>query len=113
MDPKHLSFTAPSPNSKYTKYLEQIENEIKQETPIAYGLHPNAEIDLGTNQCNYMFERLNELMPRDFVQDQGEIVSQSKNIDFYFSKIFYEMNLKDKIFNLAEIKDRIVEIGPF
>jgi dynein heavy chain len=45
--------------------LEQIETDIKIETPIAYGLHPNAEIDLGTTQCNYMFGRLNELMPRE------------------------------------------------
>lgn len=60
-----------------------------------------------------MFERLNELIPRDNVQDQGEIVATGKNVDFYYSKIFYEMNLKDKLFNLAEIKDRIVEIGPF
>ncbi len=59
------SFTVPPQNSKFTRYLEQIETDIKIETPIAYGLHPNAEIDLGTTQCNYMFGRLNELMPRE------------------------------------------------
>jgi hypothetical protein len=35
------------------------------ETPIAYGLHPNAEIDLGTTQCTYIFDRLRELMPKE------------------------------------------------
>lgn len=80
---------------------------------MAYGLHPNAEIDLGTTQCKYMFDRLNELIPKETVYEPGETNMGNRNVEFYYNKIFFEMNLKEKMFSLVEIKDRITEIGPF
>merc|ERR1719198_158308 len=38
------TFKCPAPTT-YQRYLEYIEEELKEETPIAYGLHPNAQID--------------------------------------------------------------------
>jgi dynein heavy chain len=37
-----------SPPYPYEKYLEHIDQECPPETPLAYGLHPNAEIDFRT-----------------------------------------------------------------
>lgn len=48
----------------YEKYLEYIDNEITQESPMAFGMHPNAEIDYRTTQCNSLFKTLNELSPK-------------------------------------------------
>ena len=45
---KNLSFKVPAPNN-YEKYIEHIEQVLTQETPLAYGLHSNAEIGFRTN----------------------------------------------------------------
>jgi len=44
---KGLGFKCPSPTS-FDKYLEHIKKGLKEETPVAYGLHSNAEIDFRT-----------------------------------------------------------------
>jgi len=63
-DGKKHSFKCPPPTT-YDKYLDHIIKGLKEETPIAYGLHPNAEIDFRTEQCKQIFLALNDLMPKD------------------------------------------------
>lgn len=113
VDGKKNSFKVPPSNSKFVKYLESIETQIKIETPLAYGLHPNAEIDLGTTQCNYIFERLVELMPQDNENVQESSTNTNQNAEHYFSRVFFDYNLKERMFSLLDIKERIVEKGPF
>lgn len=62
LDPKmtHLSFKVTA-QSSYDKYYEYIEGSLHIETPIAYGLHPNAEIGFRTAQCELLFNTLVEL----------------------------------------------------
>jgi dynein heavy chain len=62
-DEKDFSFTAPGPLS-YEKYIEHIDTGITQDSPIAFGLHPNAEIDFRTAAADKMFKALVELQPR-------------------------------------------------
>ena len=38
-----FSFKAPAPTT-FENYLERIDAQLPDETPMAYGLHPNAEI---------------------------------------------------------------------
>ncbi len=40
----------------YDKYLEHIDTTMGADTPIAFGLHPNAEIDFRTQQSDSMFK---------------------------------------------------------
>lgn len=61
---KNISFKSPPPLS-YEKYIEYIEQETPGETPLAFGMHPNAEIDFRTNQCVMLFRTLTELQPKD------------------------------------------------
>jgi len=61
---KGISFKVPGQNP-YEKYIEHIETSLKQETPLAYGLHPNAEIGFRTDQCKMLFNTLQELMPKE------------------------------------------------
>ena len=56
-DGKKHSFKCPAPTS-YDKYLDHIIKGLKEETPVAYGLHPNAEIDFRTQQCQDIFAAL-------------------------------------------------------
>jgi dynein heavy chain, axonemal len=54
---KNISFKCPAPNA-YEKYIEFIEQECPPETPLAFGMDPNAEIDFRTGQCTELFQTL-------------------------------------------------------
>ena len=45
-------------------YLEYVEEALVKETPSAYGLHPNSEINFMTRQTDELFAALAELQPR-------------------------------------------------
>ena len=61
---KGISFKCP-PLLSYEKYLEHIDIELPGETPLAFGMHPNAEIDFRTTQCINLFNILLDLQPKD------------------------------------------------
>ena len=44
---KNITFKCPPPNN-YEKYIEYIDTECPPETPLAFGMDPNAEIDFRT-----------------------------------------------------------------
>jgi len=109
-DGKKHSFKCPAPTT-YDKYLDHIIKGLKEETPIAYGLHPNAEIDFRTEQCKEIFTALQALMPKD-AQDLDSDSSRDKNIrtpnDLAGEQkeiILDDMNIADKVINVQEIKD--------
>jgi len=113
---KNISFRVPSP-STYDKYLEHIELSLTQETPLAYGLHPNAEIGFRTAQCQLLFNTLIEVQPRDQsseaegagVKTKVEIASE------LIVNLFENKSLKSCVFNLDDIKTKIDadSKGPF
>jgi dynein heavy chain len=59
-DEKGLTFRTPLPTS-YDRYLDHIDEELTIDTPVAFGLHTNAEIDFRTTMSNHMFHILVEL----------------------------------------------------
>jgi len=61
-DGESQSFKCPAPTT-YQRYLEHIDEELREETPIAYGLHPNAQIDFRTLQSKQFFNSLSNLSP--------------------------------------------------
>jgi dynein heavy chain len=58
-----LSCKSPNPG-EHQRYIEHIDG-MPGESPMFYGLHPNAEIGFRTKQCNSMFDLLMQLQPRD------------------------------------------------
>jgi dynein heavy chain len=63
--------TCKSPNpGEHQRYIEHID-AMPGESPMFYGLHPNAEIGFRTTQCNDMFGLLMALQPRDTGGDEG------------------------------------------
>jgi dynein heavy chain len=48
----------------FDRYYEHID-EAPPETPNAYGLHSNAEIDFRTKQCQVLFATLQEISPQE------------------------------------------------
>merc|ERR1719456_192608 len=58
-----LSWKSPGP-STHEKYLEHIET-MPSESPLFFGMHPNAEIGFRTTQCHSIFGMLIDLQPKD------------------------------------------------
>lgn len=75
-------FKCPAPTT-YENYQKYIETELPPETPLAFGMHPNAEIDFRTTQCESLFRMLVELQPKDSAAGgEGSDTIQSKFAEF-------------------------------
>ena len=106
---KALSFMSPSPTT-YDKYLEHIDTQLTQDTPIAFGLHPNAEIDFRTTQSNKIMSTILDLQPRDAASGEGAMspdeISQNVTVD-----IIDRFN--EKKFDTEDIARSLEEQGPY
>ncbi|XP_061442923.1 dynein axonemal heavy chain 11 isoform X1 [Rhineura floridana] len=102
-------FLAP-PNLDYTGYHKYIDEMLPLESPVLYGLHPNAEIDFLTVLSDNLFKTLLEMQPRNLLA--GEVTGQSveekvKNIlDEILEKLPEE-------FNMAEIMQKSALRNPY
>lgn len=67
---KSLSFFCPAATT-YDKYLEHIELTLTADTPIAFGLHPNAEIDFRTTMSNRILNTILDLQDREASSAEG------------------------------------------
>uniref|UniRef100_H3HCG5 AAA+ ATPase domain-containing protein n=1 Tax=Phytophthora ramorum TaxID=164328 RepID=H3HCG5_PHYRM len=108
-DEKGPSFMCLAPSS-YDKYLEHIETELKTDSPLAFGLHPNAEIDFRTTQSENLFRTLMELQPRDAAAGDAtmsplELAKQG--LEMVLSRI------GEKKFECDEISRNLEEMGPY
>lgn len=112
---KSITFKSPPQNQAYDKYAEYIETDTPPETPLAFGMHPNAEIDFRTTQCNTLFRLLQEIQPRDAGGDgaAGETV-QDKVVSF-IQRVNDEVSLDQNKLNIDEIVSRIQDDsrGPY
>jgi len=57
-------FEAPPPSLSHKQFVEYVEENLTNETPLAFGLHPNAEINFMTQQAADLFKAAGELAPR-------------------------------------------------
>lgn len=106
---KGISFKCPGALS-YGKYIEHIEENLPPETPLAFGMHPNAEIDFMTTQCTTLFKTLVELQPKEAASDEsggGDIkVEKSKEL---MSKISDDLQLDQNKPNMEDILSKLEE----
>uniref|UniRef100_A0A803SYF4 Dynein axonemal heavy chain 11 n=1 Tax=Anolis carolinensis TaxID=28377 RepID=A0A803SYF4_ANOCA len=102
-------FLAP-PNLDYIGYHKYIDEMLPVESPVLYGLHPNAEIDFLTVLSDNLFKTLLEMQPRNLLA--GEVAGQSaeekvKNVlDEILEKLPEE-------FNMAEIMQKSALRSPY
>lgn len=73
-------FTAP-PNLNFKSYHAYIDGLLPPESPILYGLHPNAEIGTLTTRSENLFFTLMELQPRDAGASGGTGVSRDEIVN--------------------------------
>ena len=122
---KEESFYSP-PVLSFDDYFHYIDQELPAETPIAYGLHPNAEISVKSDQAEYLFHTILELQPRgtsntkdDNTTTQNDDNNNDDDEDSETSRINrLIMSIKDLVkdqhFNLEDIQQQMMdERGPF
>jgi dynein heavy chain, axonemal len=100
---------SPSPTA-YEKYLEHIDNNLGQDTPTAFGMHPNAEIDFRTTQSNRILVTILELQPRD--GGVGEGVSSPDEIASNLTNDIVE-RFAEKRFDVEDLIRGLGEQGPY
>ena len=108
-DEKGVSFMSPAPTT-FEKYIEHIDSKMTQDTPIAFGLHPNAEIEFRTHQSNEVFKTLLELQPRDAASG-GAGTSPQQVAEAVANDILEKIG--EKMFDVEELVKGLDEQGPY
>jgi len=57
------AMTVPA-NAVHAKMMEHIDETMLNESPVMFGLHPNAEIDFRTKQSDSLYQIVSELQPK-------------------------------------------------
>jgi dynein heavy chain len=106
---KGTSFMCPAATS-YDNYLVHIDLTLTTESPIAFGLHPNAEIDFRTTQSNRILSTILDLQDRVVSGGEGtlspdEVAKESLQamLDLY----------QEKKFDTEDIIRSLEEQGPY
>lgn len=108
-DDKNTSFMSPGPTT-YDIYLGHINSALGQETPIAFGLHPNAEIGFRTTQSESLLLTLMELQPRDDVSGEG-VMSPQQLAEAAVQDIVERFG--EKKFDVEDLMHSLEEQGPY
>lgn len=102
-------FPAP-PNLDFDGYHEYIDNELPGESPILYGLHPNAEIGFLTTASETLLKTVFELQPRESDLTTGSSVSREELVKIMIDDILDK--LQDE-FNWESLLLRVEKKTPF
>jgi dynein heavy chain len=96
------------PASNHAGYLEYIEETLERETPIAYGLHPNSEINFMTTEAANLFNAIADLSPKGGGGEGGMTLQEKvqQQLDDILDKL-------PDLFIMVEIEDRIDERTPY
>jgi hypothetical protein len=97
-------FVVPPPMS-YSEYLNLVQGSMfPPESPVLYGLHPNAEINFRTAQADVLFRTINELQPAQSAQAGAltrEEIVRSKAVDI--------LDHLPEPHNIMEISERLLD----
>lgn len=132
--PEMSIFKAPPTSLSHSQVLEYIDDNLKFETPIAYGLHSNAEIGYRTSLSDNLLQTILDLstVSSAFSSDSseasdgekggrvGEMDGEESNsmIDSMHTKVESLMQditemLRDVKYDIDGMVSNIEEIGPF
>lgn len=107
---KGVSFRCP-PQSPYEKYIEYIDTECPPETPLAFGMHTNAEIDFRTTQCLDLFKQLQEIQPKDSGAAGAGGMTLEEKIKEFMVRVADEAQLDSNKLNIDDIAGKLSEDG--
>lgn len=104
-------FKAPPVSSNYERVVEHLEENLKVETPVAFGLHPNAEIGFRTQTSEELLRTVLELSASSQEGGSGEGTSQQQVAEAIIQDVLE--SLRDVKFEIDKIAASIEEVGPF
>ena len=103
-------FTSP-PNMDYLSYHSYITSNLPPESPVLYGLHPNAEIGFLTATSEKLFKTVFELQPRESsTQGGGPATTREDKIKTLVDDIMEKL---PEPFNMIEIMGKVEERTPY
>jgi dynein heavy chain len=105
-------FKAPSTNSIYERVVEHIDETLKIETPVAFGLHPNAEIGFRTQTSEDLLRTILDLSAASSDTGGGGEASSQQGVCEAIIQDVLE-NFRDCKYDLVSIMGGIDELGPF
>jgi len=100
--------TPPGPLN-YKGYFDYIDESIEKETPMAYGLHPNAEVNFMTNQANALFKAIGDMSPKGGGAGEGGMTTGEK-VKQLLDDILERL---PEQFNMVELFERIEDVTPY
>jgi dynein heavy chain len=103
------SFKCPAPTTQ-DRYIVHINEHMGADTPIAFGLHPNAEIDFRTTASESMFRTILELQPRA-ASGGGETQSPQQIAEGVTADILDKFN--EKTFDVEDVQRGLESQGPY
>ncbi|KAM6210848.1 LOW QUALITY PROTEIN: dynein axonemal heavy chain 11 [Sarcoramphus papa] len=101
-------FLAP-PNLDYAGYHKYIDEMLPSESPVLYGLHPNAEMGYLTTMSDNLFKTLLEMQPINSFIGEGSGQSAEEKVKNVLDDVL-EMLPK---FNMAEIMQKTTAWSPY
>ena len=103
-------FSSP-PNMDYVSYHNYITNNLPPESPVLYGLHPNAEIGFLTATSEKLFKTVFELQPRESsTTSGGPVTTREDKIKTLVDDIMEKL---PEPFNMIEIMGKVEERTPY
>jgi len=105
------SFHSPPPMG-YDQYFEYMDSDLKVESPVAFGMHPNAEIAVRTEECNALFSLIMDLNPTGAVSTEEGDGDGDGGVQKVVDDIMERV--KDIAYNLEELASSVAgERGPY
>ncbi|MGH0142545.1 UNVERIFIED_CONTAM: hypothetical protein FKN15_019724 [Acipenser sinensis] len=102
-------FVAP-PNLDYVGYHKYVDDVLPPESPVLYGLHPNAEIEFLTVISDNLFRTILEMQPRDLAIGEGSVQTAEEKVKNVLDDILEKLPEK---FNMNEIMLKTSERTPY
>ncbi|XP_029461663.1 dynein heavy chain 11, axonemal-like isoform X2 [Rhinatrema bivittatum] len=102
-------FMVPS-NLDYQGYHRYIDEMLPSESPIHYGLHPNAEIEFLTVTSDNLFRTLLELQPRDAAIGEGAAQTVEEKVKTILDDILEKL---PEEYNMSDITSKSAERSPY
>jgi dynein heavy chain len=91
-------------------FVRYISDNLPPESPILYGLHPNAEIGFLSATSETLFKTVFELQPRESGSTGGPVTTREDKIKALVDDIMEKM---PDAFNMIEIMGKVEERTPY
>jgi len=104
------TYTAPPTSYGFDKVMEHIDQGLPVDTPLAFGLHPNAEIGFRTETSEQLFRTILELSPQE--QSGGEGTESPQFVAEALLQDVLDL-FRDNRLELEAVKTSIEDMGPF